>query len=368
MSTAKAKLKTYVLLDHTKPTAPVYLRLNKDQRSRLDTRPVDHAYLRFTFLDPKDMKNKTFRLKLNCEELDLSIQAKEFNIPANAKFTQRERDAVRFQNGVLTTSNLLVQRFLESSPQFEEFAGERPDDIPRPLYKLLDKHAEMLSDNMMFKKRVRAANKITDLESLSEAQSLLIRLNGSSFKTPDTLEECQNLLANFLDDADEPMLDALLKEELNEDEKVTILIGKAINKGVLSFNEVADQVVRKVDGMVVKVKEISSEYDIEVRKRYFMEFLTSPKGALLLADIKKDVEGKSESEAGDSVDEEEVSVNQNVDTKEEYDYDSSLSKEEVSGDGGVDDEEKETAPAPEETKKKDSVKEPVKQNRKPKNK
>lgn len=342
-----AALKTYVLLDHTRPTAPIYLRVNSQQRMRLDTRPIDHAYLKYTFLDPVDQKNKTFRLKLSCNELDQAVQIKEHNIPANEKFTNSERNAVRFKNGVLTTSNPTVQRFLEASPQFDGFKGERPEDIRMPLYTVHDKYAEITSDNLMFKKRLRAANKIDALESVSAAQSLLIRLNGSSFKTPDTLEECQNLLANFLDDADEPMLDGLLKEELNEDEKVVIIIGKAINKGIISFNEVVDHVVRKTtDGRTLKVKEISSEYDLDTRKRYFMEFLTSPKGELLLNEITtavnesegipaaKEEVGETKVKESEAENKEESGVADGSDTNEE-EVDNTESNEVSEKDGNV---------------------------------
>ena len=283
--------KTYVLLDHLKPTAPVYLRLNGNQRQRLDKRPVDHAYLKYTIVDPEDGKNKTFRLKLSCDSIDQAVQIKEHSIPANERFTQRERDSVRFRYGTLTTSNPTVQRFLEKSPQFNGFKGERPDDIPRPMYDLLDKNQEVLTDNQMFKKRVRAGVKIAQIDTLSEAQSLMIRLNGSAFKTPDNLEECQNALAQYLDDADDEMLDNLLRDEINLDEEVSILVGKAIKHKTLSFDDVKDQVVRITpDGRKLKVKEISSDYDFEVRQQYFVEFLTSPQGRLLLGDIQADVD------------------------------------------------------------------------------
>lgn len=301
-------LKTYVLLEHTNSSAQVYLQVNAAQRVRLEKRPVDHAYGQITFMD-RDGKNKTIRLKLNTDEIILQNQIKpDIGIPANEKYTQAERDALMFRDGVLTTTNPTVQKYLEASPQFEDFWQKEKDpekkgrvgscpDIRQPLYKLYDKTVELRSNNEMFKKRVAAANKIMAIQDVTKGQELMYRLNGSFFKAPDDLLEIVDQLVTFLDSADEAMLDALLKEDVNIDEKTTMLLGKAIGFGIISFDRVPDKIVRVNGDKVIPLKEISSEYSADERKRYFCEFLTSEDGKLLMNDIQKAVAAAEKKEA-----------------------------------------------------------------------
>lgn len=289
------------LLPHTEATANVYVQASQNQKVRLSKRPIDHAYGQITFMD-RDGKNKTIRLKLNTDEIFLQNQIKpDIGIPANEKYTQAEADARMFRDGVLLTTNPTVVKYLMTSPQFDQFwipdengrVGNCPD-IQKPLYKLYDKTVEIKSNHAMFQLRLKAANRVNDLKTVEEAHELLFRLNGSSFKAPDTIEECVDLLVGFIDDADEVMLNALLKEKLNVDEKVTVLLGKAINYGIISFDKVEDQITMTVGTNTRNVKEISSSYDFNERKRYFSEFLTVPDGKLLLDDIQKEVDKRED--------------------------------------------------------------------------
>ena len=290
---------TFHLLPHTESTANVYVQANATQKVRLSKRPIDHAYGQITFMD-RDGKNKTIRLKLNTDEIFLQNQIKpDIGIPANEKYIQAERDALMFRDGVLMTTNPTVIKYLETSPQYEGFwipdadgkVGQCPD-LQKPLYKKYDKTVEIKSNHAMFQLRLKAANRVNDLKDVTDAHELLFRLNGSSFKAPETLEECVDLLVGFIDDADETMLNALLKDKLNVDEKVTVLLGKAIKHGIISFDKVPDQIAMTVGGATRNVKEISSEYSFEERKRYFSEFLTISDGKLLLDDIQKEVDKK----------------------------------------------------------------------------
>lgn len=288
-------VKTYVLLDHTDASAQVFQQINANQRVRLTKRPFDHAYGQVTFMD-REGKNRTIRYKAETDEIFMDVQVKEKMIPANAKYTQTERDALLFRDGVLITDNTTVQLFLETSPQFEDFwkkdakgrVGRCPE-IRGPLYKLLDETQELQSDDDMFMKRVAAANKIAALKNVREGQELMIRLNGSFFKAPKDILKIRSELIRYLDDADEAMLDNLLRGELNVDEKATVLLGKAINAGIISFDQLKDHVVKVKGERLIKLKEISSEHLHDERLRYFMEFLTSPDGALTLQDIEKEV-------------------------------------------------------------------------------
>lgn len=291
--------KMYVLLEHTKSSANVYLQVSKSQRVKIDERPVDHAFNQITFMD-REGKNKTIRLKLNCDEIFQDRQIKEFLIPANEKWTQEERDAVMFKYGTLVTNNPTVQKFLETSPQFDKFW--EPDEkgrvgkcvnIKRPMYTLYNEDTKLEEESKSFAQRVAAANKIMAIKDVKEGQELMIRLNGSFFKAPDKLLKIQSELIRFLDEATPAMLDKLLSDEVTIDEKATILIGKAINMGIVSFDHVPNEVVLMLGNKKTKtLKEISSEYSPEDRKKYFQEFLTSKEGQLMNKDIEKLVDEK----------------------------------------------------------------------------
>lgn len=301
-------IKTYVLLEHTRPSADVFIQVNKSERVRMNRRILDHAYLRMTFTD-REGNYKTIRLKTGSKSIDQSEQIKA-GILANAPFTQTEKDAVRFSNGVLMTGNITVQEFLEASPQYDKFwvADDKGrigfcDEIVRPLYTLYDERTEIVSEDQLFLKRLKAANKIASL-NLEQAQSLMIRLNGSFFKTPNTIEECRLGLVDFMDNANDAGLDDILRDEdsMNIDERATVLIGKAIKAGVISFDRVPNQVVKMKNGAVVaNLKEISSEYDLEERKRYFAEFLTSNDGKLLYQDLEKEISAKLKKQKEESL-------------------------------------------------------------------
>lgn len=288
---------TFHLLPHTESTAQVYVQANQNQKVRLSKRPIDHAYGQITFMNVEG-KNRTIRLKLNTDEIFQDLQMKpDIGIPANEKYTQAERDALMFRDGVLITSNPTVIKYLLASPQYEGFwipdkdgrVGQCPD-IQKPLYKLYDKNVEIKSNHAMFQLRLKAANRVNELKTIEETHEMLFRLNGSAFKAPETLEESVDLLVGFIDEADEVMLNALLKEKLNVDEKVTVLLGKAINYGIISFDKVENQITMTIGTNTRNIKEISSEYSFDERKRYFSEFLTVPDGKLLLDDIQKEVD------------------------------------------------------------------------------
>lgn len=292
-TTTGYKPKIFVLLPHTKPTAEIYQRIDKNQRARLDKRPNDSAYLKLTFTT-QDGKNRTARLKLNANSIWQDEQMKpEIGIGANEPFTPAERKAVEFTNEICVARTPIVAEYLESIPQFDGWAIKNPNGFSeeRPLYTLLDKETENKVANAESKKRIKAAYKISEIEDLKVGQDLMIRLNGTHFTPPDNLIDVQNALFEFVDDANDEMLDAVLKEdkEITNDEKINVLITNAVNAGKLSFEEKKNFVSRKVGNKWVEVKEISSEHSLEERTRYFVEFLTSDSGKLLLADIEKDV-------------------------------------------------------------------------------
>lgn len=272
---------------------------------KLNRRPLDHAYMKMTFAD-RQGKSKTIRLKLGCEEIDQAKQIKDFNIPANESFTQAEKDAVRFSYGVKQTNVDIVQMYLEASPQYEDFWVPKNDkgevdkengkvgtcsDIIQPLYKLYDRTVEIKAENAAFKKRLKAGNAIEEM-SLQEAQDKLITLFGHHYVPPKDLDECQNQLVDYVDGCDESELVDFVKEESTADEKIKVLVGRAVQAKILDFDSVPDQVIRNVGTQKMKLIEISSSYEADARVKMFSDFLMTKEGKALANDLQKALEEK----------------------------------------------------------------------------
>lgn len=287
-------VKVYELLPSMDADAPIYQTLPNNQREQIRKIPRHRPYLQVTFQDENGV-SKTIRYKAGSNHISLKEQMEVDKIDANAKFTQTERDNLWFKFGILATDKKNLQDFLEAHPEFETFKGSC-DDVKKPCYRLVNKAADSKTKNLETKKRVMAASKIYTFD-LDEARAMLIKINGAYFDTPNTgdaesdLAECQNMLTDFLDDTNEAGLDAILKEEATDtvDEKVTILIGKLINAGEVSFDVQADAIVKKgKDGAWIKMRDISStQYTPEERMRLFSDFLNTEDGKILKTDLEK---------------------------------------------------------------------------------
>lgn len=283
--------KVYCLLDHMKPDVPIYQHLGNGQRVKYEKWPQYRPQLRATFMN-ENGENTTIRFKEQSRTIDFYEQIEKEKIPANEKFTQRERDLLNFDNGFLVTNNPIVQKYVESYPQFQGFKGTSVD-MTIPIYKIYDPVKEQANKNDDIRLRLSAMNKVMSL-GLEDAQGLLIRLTNSFYNIPSGIQEVQNALVALVDDYDEKGLIEVLKED-NFDDDVNILIGKAVTKGVLSFDAIENAVARKTaTGEWNAVKDIPSSYPLSERKRYFAMFITSEDGKLLLDGIKDEVEGKSD--------------------------------------------------------------------------
>lgn len=275
--------KVYVLNEAMSPDAPIYQRINKDQRQRINKLPWYVPYLQVTFTG-EDNKNYTIRYKQNANTIYQDEQIKA-NIPANTPFTSNERKGLAFRNGVLTTKDPMAIMYLDAYPANEKFKGSCAD-ITKPEYKEYNKVGEAKIGNEAFKKRVKAANKIATLND-EDAKELLIRLNGSFFEVPFDTDEKMEMLINYLDNAESEGLDLILQgdNELNEDVKATILIGKLLLNNLISFDEIEGQVAKKdAAGKWVAVKSISAD-TLEEKKRLFSDYILSNKGEDLLNDL-----------------------------------------------------------------------------------
>lgn len=297
MSTAK----TYVLLSSLDADAPVFQKTADGQRIQVKKIPVWHPYRRIAFQDENGI-GRVYRYKahaVNAEGkivLDQREQIEKLKIEANEPFTRNEIKDLEFRNGVCFTNKVAAQAYLEAYPGFQGFKGTC-DEIREPQYKLLDEATEALIKNSETRKRIEAASKVLK-SNLDEARSMLIRLNGSFFETPNTgndeadLGECQNMLWAFIDDAEEPGLDAVLQNEkdITIDEQTTVLIGKLLNAKLISFDATEGKISKKdKDNKWIVVREMSDEYSMEERKRLFSDFLNTDDGKALKLDLEKDL-------------------------------------------------------------------------------
>ena len=282
-------IETYVLLESMNADAPVYQTLQDGTRMQITKIRSHRPTLRQDFQDENGV-GKVIRYKIGSQTIDQRVQIDKEKIEANARFTSQENKDLEFNFGVLVTNKLMVQEYLKAHPEMDGFTGYC-DDVRSPRYKLLDEAGEQKIKNTDTRKRIKAANKIIDLD-LEAAVDLLIRLNGSFFTTPTELEECQNLLISFVDDAEEAGLDAILKEDKDTtvDEKTTVLIGKLINAKVLFFDAVEGKILKVKDGKQIELRDMSGEYSLEERKRLFSDFLNSNDGKDLKFDLQKDLE------------------------------------------------------------------------------
>lgn len=289
------KPKTYVLLDSMNATAPVYQQLPDGQRVQITKIPYHHPTRRQSFFENSG-KSRVIRYKSHSSTIDQAVQIKEENILANEPFTPQETKDLEFRFGVLTTMKVRAQEYLEAHPEYDKFDGFC-DDVKQPKYKLLDEAAENKIKNIDTRLRVKAMNKIFDL-TLDEAKSMIIRLNGSFVQLPDSgnpeddLEECVTMLTSFIDESEIKGLEAVLLEEkeVNIDDQTTILIGKLINQGSLSFDAVEGKISKKDKaGKWIVVRDMSAEYSLDERKRLFSDFLNTEDGKALKTDLEKDL-------------------------------------------------------------------------------
>lgn len=292
--------KTYVLLDALDSNAPIYQQVPGDKRVQLKKIPVYPLYMQVT-ITTDDGKNKTMRYKGNATSIWQTDQIKD-GILANERYTSKDRTEMQFRNGILVTAKPLAQDYLDNYPGNVNFTGQC-DAIRTPFFKELDPVADNKTLANDFKKRLKAANKIAEMEGDVESLStFLIRLNGSYFVTPNDAGELYKMAISFLDDAEEDGLDLILKKEdsLNIDEKTSILIGKLLNSGQLSFTQ-KEGAISKLgkDGKWVEVRDMGSDISVDEKLRLFANFLNTSDGKALKNDLENDLSSDEEIEEGE---------------------------------------------------------------------
>lgn len=286
--------KIFALVSELDGTVEIFHRVGQNERVRIGIkRQVDHAFLRQTIWDPEAKKNITIRLKLNCNTINQEEQIKNHNILANEDFTNAEKRAVEFRGGICVVTNETVYEYMIKNPQFVGSKCESTDiHGNRKMYMLLDKTNEEKVKNAETRLRLKAANKIYELNE-RDASDLLIRLNGSFFATPvgeGALEEMQNMLMSFLDDTDEAGINRILEDEVAPIDEIALLVGELETKEIISFTRKLDFVVLKKNGRDLDILKITSQMPLPERQRKFIDYLNSDAGLLALNELKSMLE------------------------------------------------------------------------------
>jgi hypothetical protein len=94
---------------------------------------------------------------------------------------------------------------------------------------------------------------------------------------------------DWLDITDETGMDALIRKDHTTDEEATIVVSKAIERELISFDKVPGQVVKVKGNNTVTLKEVPKDFNAHDQQRYFIEYLISDAGKLVYQDLKNEV-------------------------------------------------------------------------------
>lgn len=282
----ETQYKKYVLIDAIKSTAKYYQKVRGEQGDgiRLDTPRRVPIHLQHT-IRHKTLGQKTIRYKQGVQTIFQDEQVDKFKIPANDKFSDDERRALQFVNGVLVVDGEQEIKFLsaEFNPQREDFTGVRIGQIT-PLFKELDEAAEEQEENLFLKNTATALVKIMEMDK-AEVSALLSLFYGASYVAPTSLKAAQNVAAKALENNDDRL--KMVNEwgsNKDVDSEIIILLNKAIQKGIISFDLHDNQVSLLKNNEWRDVKMIAGD-TYEEREILFRQYLTTEQGELLKKDI-----------------------------------------------------------------------------------
>lgn len=282
----EATYKKYVLIDAIKSSVKHYTKVSKESSDAilLNVPKRVPLHLQHTISDANG-KQKVIRYKQSCETIFQPEQIKEFSIPANEKFTQEERDRMTFINGILIATEEIDNKFLSAdfNPQREDFKGKRRGPVS-PIFKELDEDALANDENEFLMQMMKAGSAIFSMKDISEVAALLAVFFGPTFKVPEKLRDAQTIAVKALE-GDEKRIKIVNEWNVNADQEIVILLNKAFNKEVISFDAEENQVSLKKNDKWVPVKMIAAD-TYEQKEALFRQYLTTEQGEL----VKKEIE------------------------------------------------------------------------------
>lgn len=249
--------------------------------SRMEVENYDDytPHMVYTFADTEG-NSRTIRFLKASNEIDLDKQIKA-GFDANVKITEADRAEIRFKKNKLITNKKNVKAFFEACPGNEAFEGDRGDfQITFREYK---PELSRKKNSDLALKQARAIIALEDFTDI-EMDSKLIQIMGSAYSLPLLETEKKEALLDIINESEES-LDIIL--EKGKEDTIEVILGKAINKKVISFIEAPGQIMIKRNGIFGKLLTVSEDHSEEQKIALFTDVLRTEEGKITLVAIKE---------------------------------------------------------------------------------
>ena len=254
--------------------------------SRMPVQNYDEytPHMVYTFTD-NDGNSRTIRFLKASNDIDMEKQVKAGFLD-NLKITEADRSELRFKKGKLISNKKNVLAFLAAAPSNENFEGDRGDY--QVIFREFKPEVGRKNNADLALKQARA---IVALEDFSNEQmdNKLLKINGSAYALPESIEEKKEALLDIINEVsanDLTVLETILEKEKGTDD-LQVLLGKAINKKVISFIEVPGQIMLKRNGKFEKLLQVSEDHSEEQKIALFTDTLRTEEGKINVTAIKE---------------------------------------------------------------------------------
>ena len=261
-----------------------FFRTNEDG-TRMAVQNYDEftPHMMYTFTT-QEGNSRTIRFLKASNDIDLDVQIKA-GFEANLKITEADRSELRFKKNKLISNKKNVLAFLAAAPSNENFEGDRSD------YQVTFREFKPeISRKKNADLALKQAKAIVALEDFTDEQmdSKLLKINGSAYQLPQLSEEKKEALLDIINEVSAEDLSILktILEQGKEDD-LEVLLGKAINKKVISFIEAPGQIMIKRNGTFVKLLQVSEDHNEEQKIALFIDTLRTEEGKITLTAIKE---------------------------------------------------------------------------------
>lgn len=205
------------------------------------------------------------------EQVKAGIDAKENPSP-------EEVADLEFNGGLLTASRQITIDYLEASANSDKFPADLRLPGQRARYRAVDQKQRNRDEIKEFQDRARAANAILKLNLEQATDILRERYPTNDFKDVELID-AQLMLRNILNEEDGgdkwlyPRLNK--RSKLNKEGEVTVLVNKAIQKGVLSTSDLPGYVaLAVVPGNYEPLVALADEGDANAQIKKLVSWLT----------------------------------------------------------------------------------------------
>ena len=252
-------------------------------------------------------KVKTKRFINGCNSIDREEQIK-LGYDKNFEPTRVESDKLRFHNGFCVVTDQNVLNFLWESPQHLLYKGNR-DNTTEVLYRLQEKGLEATSTAVLLNLTNKALTVVGNLLDVDNdyanvnkdaIQNILFTLYGAHYVIPENPADIYNNFGAELGlatDKDDDIFkvifaqkDNKLTEQIDVSISLNILLGKAIEEKIISFDIEPNNVHLKIGkNYQVCYNCATNTSTNEELKNFFIEYLKTEDGVKLVKTIEKNL-------------------------------------------------------------------------------